>query len=136
MTMPATTKKGGQCLGAPDVCKVPAPPGPPVPTPFPNSASCSGASGTIKKVLVEKKEVVVESSKIKSSKGDEAGTLKGMVSNTNRDQVQFKKYSSKVYAKNKKIVFHTAITAHNGSNANMPAGGHIQPSQTKVEVAM
>jgi hypothetical protein len=136
MGMPAATKKGGQCLGAPDVCKVPAPPGPPVPTPFPNSADCSGATKTIKKVLISKKETVVETSKIKSSKGDEAGTLKGMVSNTHRDQVQFKKYSSKVYAKNKKIVHHTALTTHNGSNANMPAGNHLSPSQTKVLVAM
>ena len=33
------------------------------------------------------------------------------------------------------LVFHTATTAHNGSNANAPMGSHAAPSQTKVLVA-
>ncbi len=106
-----------------------------MPTPYPNSGELSGADGTISKVVMENKETVVESSKIPSSKGDEAGTLKGLVSSTNMDSIQFKKYSSKVYAQGKKIVFHTAPTAHNGSNANAPVGAHASPSQSKVLVA-
>ena len=39
-------------------------------------------------------------------------------------------------AKGKKIVYHTAMSAHNGSNANMPAGAHVAPSQVKVLVAV
>jgi hypothetical protein len=133
---PATTKGGGDCVGSgPDTCKVPAPPGPPVPTPFPNTAQCSDTTKTIKKVQIVKKDTVVESSKIKSSMGDEGGTLKGMMSNTHRGEVQYKKYSSKVYAQKKKIVHHTAATSHNGSNANLPVGAHVSPSQTKVMVA-
>ena len=89
----------------------------------------------IDKVVMENKETIVESSKIPSSSGDEAGTLKGLVSSTNMSVVKFKKYSSKVYAKGKKIVFHTAVTAHNGSNANLPVGSHVSPSQSKVVVA-
>ena len=61
--------------------------------------------------------------------------LKGLISSTGHDQVKFAKYSSKVYAKGKKIVFHTAPTKHNGSNANAPVGVHAKPSQTKVLVA-
>ena len=121
-------------MGAPDVCKVPSPGGP-IPTPFPNMGQVSGASGTCARVLIQKKEAVTVVSKISSSKGDEVGTAGGMVSNCNRGEISFKKGSSKVFAKGKKIVHVGAITAHNGSNANMPAGAQIAPSQTKVMVA-
>ncbi len=133
MKMPAATKKGGSITGGPDVCKTP--PTPPVPVPYPNLGQVSGSDKTISKVVIGNKETVVESSKIPSSKGDEAGTLKGLVSSTNRSSIQFKKYSPKVYAKGKKIVFHTAATAHNGSNANAPVGAHASPSQSTVFVA-
>jgi len=131
--MPAATKKGGSTAGGPDVCKTP--PAPPVPAPYPNMGQVADSDKTVSKVVIQNKETVVESSKIPSSKGDEAGTLKGLVSNTNMSTIQFKKASSKVYAKGKKIVFHTAKTAHNGSNANAPVGAHASPSQTKVLVA-
>ncbi|HTJ84848.1 MAG TPA: PAAR-like domain-containing protein [Polyangiaceae bacterium] len=133
MGMPAATKKGGSAAGGPDVCKTP--PTPPVPAPYPNMGQVADSDGAVSKVVIGNKETVVESSKIPSSKGDEAGTLKGIVSSTNMSSIQFKKYSSKVYAKGKKIVFHTAPTAHNGSNANAPTGAHASPSQTKVVVA-
>jgi hypothetical protein len=133
MGMPAASKAGGMAQGGPDVCKTP--PTPPVPTPYPNMGQVSSSDGTIDKVVIENKETVVESSTIPSSKGDEAGTLKGLVSSTNMDKIAFKKYSSKVYAKGKKIVFHTAPTAHNGSNANAPMGAHSAPSQTTVLVS-
>lgn len=134
--MPAASKAGGQCVAFPDVCKTPAPPAPsPVPIPYPNIGTLSGCDSTCSKVLIQKKETVTEASKMPSSKGDEAGTAGGMVSNVNRGEVGFKRSSSKVYAKGKKIVFHTAMTAHNGSNANMPAGAHVAPSQLKVFVA-
>jgi hypothetical protein len=131
--LPAATKKGGQAMGFPDVCKTP--PAPPVPVPYPNIAMLQNADKTIKEVLVENKEIVVESSKVPSSTGDEAGVLKGVVSNTHRGEIKFKKYSSKVFAKGKKVVHHTAVTQHNGSNANCPVGCHSVPSQTKVFVA-
>jgi hypothetical protein len=133
--MPAATKQGGMCLGVPDVCKTPAGPAT-VPIPYPNIAQLSGCDGTVDKVLIENKESVVEDSTISSSSGDEAGTLGGVVSSVNRDEAQFKQYSSKVYMKGKKAVFLTAMTSHNGSNANFPAGTLVTPSQTKVLVAM
>lgn len=120
-------------MGTPDVCKVPGTP--PVPTPFPNMSEPSGAKPASKKVLIQKKETVHEKSKIPTSKGDEAGTLKGMVSQTHRDKTQFKSYSSKVYVQNKKVVHHTSRTSANGSNANLPVANHTTPSQSKVDVA-
>jgi hypothetical protein len=133
--MPASSKKGGMALGFPDVCKTPAAPSP-IPIPYPNIAQLSGTDKTAKKVLLSNKETVTEGSKISRSSGDEAGTLKGVISSKNMDQVKFKTYSSKVIAQGKKVVHVTSMTAHNGSNANMPAGAQLVPSQTKVIVGM
>ena len=133
--MPAATKKGGMCQSFPDVCKTPAGTAV-VPIPYPNLAQMNAADGVTSKVLFEKKEVVVESSAIPNSSGDEAGTAGGGVkSATQMAQVAFKKYSSKVFAEGKKVVFHTAMAAHNGTNANA-VGVHSVPSQSKVLVAM
>ncbi len=133
--MPASTKAGGMCLGVPDVCLTPSGPSP-VPIPYPNMAQVNGCDGTIDTVLMENKETVVEDSKISSSSGDEAGTLGGVMSGLNRGECHFALYSSKVYAKGKKIVYHTAQTTHNGSSANLPVGAQIAPSQSKVMVGM
>jgi Domain of unknown function (DUF4150) len=131
---PVTTKAGGTCFAFPDVCLVPASGGPPVPTPFPNTGQCSDAQGTVDTVLVENKEVLVETSTLPQSTGDEAGTGGGVVSGTFRGCVKFKTASSKVYAKGKRVVLMGAVTAHNGDNANMPAGQQVAPSQGRVLV--
>jgi hypothetical protein len=131
----ASTKKDGMCVGFPDVCLTPSGPSP-VPIPYPNTAQVNGCDGTVDKVLMENKEVVVESSKIPRSSGNEAGTLGGVVSLLNMGQVGFQSYSFKVYVGGKKVVFQTAITTHNGSNPNNPAGAQLSPSQTKVTVGM
>ena len=133
MKMPASTKAGGIALAVPDVCNTPSPSGP-VPIPYPNVGQLNAADGTVDKVLIDSKEVVVETSKLPNSQGDEAGTQGGVQSGTNLDQVVFKQYSSKVICDGKKIVFNTAMTAHNGSNPNAPSGQQIVPSQLKVIV--
>jgi hypothetical protein len=133
--LPGSTKKGGQCFAFPDVCKTPIGPSP-VPIPYPNFGFVNSTDKVIDVVLMENKETVVETSQIPSSKGDEPGTLKGVISNTNMDKVLFKRYSSKVFAKGKKIVWVTAMTGQNGGNSNMPAGCQVAPSQSKVIVAL
>jgi hypothetical protein len=132
--MPASTNQGGMCLGVPDVCLTPAAPSP-IPIPYPNMAQLTGATGTIFKVLIVGKETVVEDSIIPMSSGDEPGTAGGVMSGLNMGEAQFKLYSSKVYAQGKKIVYATAITSHNGSSANFPAGCQVSPSQATVTVA-
>ncbi len=132
---PASTKGGGNCLGVPDVCLTPAPPAPPIPTPYPNSGMVNQAKKTSKKVKFSGKEVVTVSSEISRSMGDEAGVNKGVMSGMNMSKITFKKGSGKVKAQGKKCVHHTSITGHNGSNANMPAGAQLSPSQTKVKVS-
>jgi hypothetical protein len=126
-----STKAGGTCVAFPDVCFVPSAPTP-IPTPLPNVAQCCDAEGTVDTVLVQNKEVVVESSSIPMSSGDEAGTSGGVVSGTFMGCVKFKTASAKVYAKGKRVVLFGAVTAHNGNNANMPAGQQVAPSQGKV----
>jgi hypothetical protein len=132
--LPASSTASGTCLGAPDVCKVPAPPAGPVPVPFPNTAQCANALQTSMKVMIENKPTIVENSEIPTSQGDEAGVAGGVTSGVNMQKVVFKMGSSKVKAEGKAICFISSVTAHNGSNANMPAGLQVAPSQAKVLV--
>jgi len=133
--MPASTKAGGQCMtpGPTDVCKTPSPAGP-VPIPYPNIAMVNQADDCSSKVKVENKEVVTVKSQIPMSTGDEPGTAGGVVSSKFKGEVKFKNGSSKVLVEGNKWVYVTCMTGHNGSNANMPAGAQIAPSQTKVTV--
>jgi hypothetical protein len=135
---PATTKGGGQCAGFPDVCKTPAPPAPFAPIPYPNMAMPNQASGSTvsKKVKIANKEVCTTKTEISMSSGDEAGTAGGgMVSAKFKGPALYKKGSSKVSAEGTPIVHLTSMVALNGgSNANMPAGTQVAPSQTKVSV--
>ena len=131
----ATTKQSGQCFGIPDVCNTPSPTGA-IPVPYPNIAMCNQAKGDTvsKKVKICSKEVLTKKSIIAQTSGDEAGTQNGVVSGTARDQAKFTSYSSKVKIEGQPIVYMGCQTAHNGSNANCPAGSHIAPSQTKVMI--
>ena len=134
MTMPAATKAGGMCFGAPDVCLTPAPPGPPVPVPYPNTAQLAATTGTVAKVLVENKETVAQGARIPNSSGDEAGVNGGVISGVNMGPAEPKVFSSKVYLAGRKAVTLTAVTGQNGGNANLP-GAIVTPSQAKVFVA-
>ena len=122
-------------MGMPDVCKTPTPGGP-VPIPYPNISMTSNATKTSKKVKIVGKETVIEQSEIAQSQGDEAGTAGGVVSSQNMNKTTYKKGSSKVKAEGKNVCYLTSMTGQNGSNANVPAGQQIAPSQTKVMVAM
>ncbi len=120
--------------GVPDVCKVPAPPSPPVPTPFPNLAQLTMANpGTCsKKVKVLNMPVVTLQTQIPMSQGDEAGVAGGLVSGVHMNACTFKMGSVKVKVEGSPCVTHLKTSAHNGSNANMPVGAVLAPSQAKV----
>jgi uncharacterized protein DUF4150 len=133
---PGSTSGGGNCMAMPDVCKTPMPP--PVgqaPIPYPNTAMLNQATKTSMKVKFVSKEVVTLKSEIPKSMGDEAGTLGGMISGRNMDKVTFKKGSSMVKIEGQPCIHLTSMSAHNGMNANAPAGAQIAPSQIKVLVA-
>lgn len=129
---PAMTKGGGQAFAFPDVCKTPAPPAPFVPIPYPNFGMINQATGTSTKVKFDGKLSVTKASEVPMTKGDEAGTLKGLISAMNMAKMVFRTASGKVKAEGKAVIHLTNTTAHNGGNANAPAGTVIAPSQTKV----
>lgn len=131
---PLSTKGGGQVFAFPDVCKVPAPPAPPIPTPFPNIGMCQQADGGTcsKKVKVLNQPVITKASEIPRTMGDEAGTLKGVSSGTNMDKATFKAGVSKVKIEGNDAVNMLKPTAQNGASANAPAGMVVAPSQSKV----
>jgi len=133
---PASSNGGGMCTlpGPLDVCKVPAPPAPPIPTPFPNIAQVSQAKGSTcsSKVKILNKKTCTKKTEISRSQGDEVGTLKGMVSSVNMDKCLRKMSYSKITVEGAEIVTVMKMTGHNGSNANAPPGQQVAPSQTKV----
>ncbi len=119
--------------GAPiDVCKIPAPPAPFAPAPFPNMVQCPSASGESSKVKFCNKAALTKSSSWSSSQGDEGGTLKGLVSPMQMSKVVYKQASSKVKAQGKPVTTVTKMTSHNGASANAPPGLQVAPTQTKV----
>jgi len=132
---PASTNGGGNCMAMPDVCKVPAPPAPPIPTPFPNTAMMNQATGASLKVKICGKQTVTTKSKIPKTMGDEAGVAGGMISGMNMGPASFKKGSTKVKVEGSPTVSLTSMTAHNGTNANAPAGTVVAPSQQKVLIS-
>ena len=84
---------GGMSMVFPDVCKTPAPPAPPIPIPYPNigkSADTSDGPGSVK---TDGKMPMVKGAKYSRSSGDEAGTLKGIMSNMNMSECEFMMYS-------------------------------------------
>lgn len=135
--IPASTKGGGSVAttGPLDVCKTPAPPAPvPPPMPYPNLSQVSNASGTATKSKFDGSAVVTVKSSMSSSNGDNAGVAGGIVSGRNMADVKFKMGSSKVKVEGEKCCHVGSMTGHNGSNANVPAGAQVAPSQTKVLV--
>ena len=73
----ATKGSGGQGLGFPDVCKIPAK-APPIPVPYPNMSQPTNMPNTVKIEITSK----LSAQKVGSGKsmGDEAGVKGGVVS--------------------------------------------------------
>ena len=132
---PASTKGGGMASipGPLDACKTTTPGGP-IPMPYPNLSDVSNATDCAEKTKFSGGKVCTTKSSMTRSNGDEVGTIGGIVSNRNMADVKFKMGSSKVIVEGEKCIHVGSMTGHNGSNANMPAGAQVAPSQTKVLV--
>ena len=115
---PVTTTQAGICQAMPDTCKTPAPPGPPVPLPYPNVAMCNQAlpSTCALKVLVEGKPVLTKQSEIPMSTGDEAGSALGVMSNKVKGVCEFMLYSFDVKYEGKNVCRAFDIMLHNDKN--------------------
>ena len=136
---PSVTKGGGMCASFPDVCKVPAPPAPFAPMPFPNMSQgtdIKSSSAAVKVKIMNKVTATVQTQTTRSS-GDEAGTLKGMVSATNMSGAEYKMGSTKVKFQGKNAAVLTSMVGmNNPSNSNCPPGLQVAPSQTNVVIML
>ena len=78
----------GVSLAFPDVCKTPTPAGP-VPIPYPNIAMSGDTMSGSKTVKMDKKPIMLKSSNLKMSTGDEAGSAMGLVSSKVKGKATF-----------------------------------------------
>ncbi len=134
---PASTNGGGQAMAIPDVCKVPAPPSPPVPTPFPNIAMLNQANGSTcsSRVRILNRKACTVRTEISRTSGDEAGTAMGVVSNKQMDKAVFRQGSAKVKVEGAAIVTAMTPPAHTGPTATAPVGSPPAPSQPPVIIS-
>ncbi len=131
----------GLSIAFPDVCKTPVL-GVPVPIPYPNIAMSSDLKKGSKKVKCDEKKVVLKSSKIKTSMGDEVGVQKGIISNKQMGKGKFANYSFDVKFEGKNVCRLLDPTTQNRSSLNTAAFAHLQapksasgPNATLIEGA-
>ena len=112
---------GGKAPSVPDFCKTPAPPAPPVPIPYVNIARSTDTADGSKKVKMDNNPIMLKTSKFSTSKGDEAGTLKGVVSSTTSGIAKFVNYSFDVKVEGKNVPRLGDPMTINGNMANSAA---------------
>ncbi|MEJ8857882.1 DUF4150 domain-containing protein [Variovorax robiniae] len=113
----------GMSIAFPDVCKTPSPAGP-VPIPYPNIAQSSDAADTSTTVKADGEGIMLKGSNFSASKGDEAGSAGGVVSNVNRGKAMFVNYSFDVKIEGQNVPRKMDPMKQNGSasfNAMGPA---------------
>ncbi|MGO8902367.1 MAG: DUF4150 domain-containing protein [Isosphaeraceae bacterium] len=137
--MPVTVKVNGTSLSlvhkgsngvstatVPDVCKTPAPPGPPVPIPYPNvSMSSDLIQGTTTVTADGGNMIAVKGSQFMKSTGDEAGVAGGVKSSTFIKESTWILYSFDVKMDGNNACRLTDKKFHNHENT-VNAGGEIQ----------
>jgi uncharacterized Zn-binding protein involved in type VI secretion len=106
----------GIAFAMPDVCNTPAPPGSPVPIPYPNIAQLADATGTSADggaaVFAGGKAILLKDSIIPQSSGDEAGSA-----SPTKGKAEFTGGSSSVKIHGKEVVRFGDTTSQNGGNA-------------------
>lgn len=113
----ATKQSGGICFAFPDICLTPVPIVGTVPIPYPNQGNLGNTVSTSTSVKIKGKEIILESSEIPSSTGDEAGVSGGVMSGKIMGKVTFTTYSSKVKVEGKGVVRFGDTTQQNENNA-------------------
>jgi hypothetical protein len=118
---------GGTASFMPDVCKTPAPPGPPVPIPYPNVAMSKDADKAAKSVTCDGNPICVQGSVFATSTGDEAGSAGGVVSGCTKGKAEFVVGSFDVMAEGKGVVrFGDQMLGNKGSAVNTPPMPELQ----------
>jgi hypothetical protein len=130
----ASTIGGGQAMGFPDVCLTPAPPAPPVPIPYPNTAMLpQGNPGTAaSKVLIGGAPAATMNTQIMMTNGDNAGVATGVASGMVMGPAKAMMGITKILVGGQPGIHLTTQFGHNGASPNCPGGVQVAPSQTKV----
>lgn len=119
---------GGTVSFMPDVCKTPAPPAPPVPIPYPNVAMSKDADKAAKTVTCDGNPICIQGSEFKTSTGDEAGSVGGVVSGCTKGKAAFLVGSFDVMVEGKGVVrFGDQMLGNQGSAPNTPPMPELQP---------
>jgi hypothetical protein len=127
---------GGTAPSVPDFCKTPAPPGPPVPIPYPNLGKSSDTADGSTTFKADGNPVMLKTSKFSTSTGDEAGTLKGVASSTNMGVVKFALYSFDVKIQGKNVPRLGDPTTNNGNGANTTTVKELQVTSGVSDIQM
>lgn len=115
----------GVTTAFPDVCLTPAPPGPPVPVPYPNVAMSTDTANGASTVRADGNPICVSDSNFSRSTGDEAGTNFGVASGRNMGKAEFVSYSFDVKAEGKGVARQLDLMLHN--DRNTPPFPEVQP---------
>ncbi|MGB3610931.1 MAG: DUF4150 domain-containing protein [Cellvibrio sp.] len=105
----------GVSIVFPDVCKTPTPGGP-VPIPYPNIGKSSDTSKGPKSVKTDGQMPMIKGAQYTRSVGDEAGTLKGIVSSDQMGVCEFMMYSADVKFEGKNVCRMGDPLFHNKKN--------------------
>ena len=135
----ALTIQGGMATSQPpDVCKVPAPPAGPIPTPLVNifMLNMANPSSAAQKVFFGGTAALNVQTKFPLSNGDEPGVAGGVVSSRFIGPGWFSPAAGvmKVLVENKPAVAMGAMTFHNGDASFNTTGSAPLSAQTKVMV--
>lgn len=118
---------GGVATAFPDVCKTPAPAGPPIPLPYPNIAMSSDTASGSSTVKMDGNPIMIKSSYFAVSTGDEAGSALGVLSSKIKGKAYPKMYSFDVKVDGESVFRLTDIMCQNGgSPTNTPPASEVQ----------
>ena len=124
----------GVAVAFPDACKTQVGPAT-VPIPYPNIAMSTDTAQGSSDVKMDGKKIMLQDSNFKSSMGDEAGALGGVVSSTISQKAEFICYSFDVKVEGKNVPRLGDPMVHNkGGSANTPPIPEIQPPWVNVVV--
>lgn len=119
---------GGIATGFPDVCQTPAPPGPPIPIPYPNVAQSADTAEGSTTVTIDGNPIMLKGSNFSTSTGDEAGSIGGVLSSTTKGKAEFVSYSFDVKVDGKNVCRLGDMMVQNKlSTANTPPMPEVQP---------
>ncbi|MDX8000573.1 DUF4150 domain-containing protein [Xenorhabdus sp. Reich] len=129
----ANTQGGGTDMATPDICLTPAPPGPPVPVVYVNTASGTNAISTsTSTILFMGSPAHNMTTTTPMTTGDNPGVNLGLMSGTVMGPSHHTMGANSVLIKGSPATRLSSLTMQNSTNA---IGSRTNPSQTKVDIS-